>query len=128
MHPFRDNKGAMPFAHIPFWSLVHIGDWLWAGSAKGLYKINKATREVIKLRIQPVLKHGIIDISMDGDSSCWISSPAWYYAGNRAAAHQKQLSKTSCRMATNYLATHLLAIARATRTIFIIINTSSYTE
>lgn len=74
MRAFRDNKGNMPFDQLPCWSLVIKGDWLWAGSAKGLYKVNTITKEVIKLSIHPVLEYGINDIFMDGDSSCWIST------------------------------------------------------
>lgn len=74
MQVFRDNKGNIPFSHLFCWSLVVKGDWIWAGAANGLYKINKHTREVVKLPIHPVLEFGINDISMDGDSSCWIST------------------------------------------------------
>jgi ligand-binding sensor domain-containing protein/two-component sensor histidine kinase len=74
MQPFKDNKGNMPFAQLPCWSLTLKGDWIWAGSAKGLYKINIHTKEVVKLSIHPVLEYGINDIAMDGDSSCWIST------------------------------------------------------
>ncbi|MEO8404085.1 MAG: two-component regulator propeller domain-containing protein [Chitinophagaceae bacterium] len=74
MEAFKDNKGNMPFTEIPCWSLVIKGDWIWAGSAKGLFKVNIHTREVVKQSIHPVLEHGINDISLDGDSSLWIST------------------------------------------------------
>jgi two-component sensor histidine kinase/streptogramin lyase len=74
MQPFKDNKGNMPFAQLPCWSLTIKGEWIWAGSAKGLYKINFHTKEVVKLPIHPVLQYGINDIAMDGDSSFWIST------------------------------------------------------
>ncbi len=74
LQPFKDNKGNMPFTEMPCWSLVAKGDWIWAGSAKGLFKVNSRTRDVVKLPIHPVLEYGINDIAMDGDSSCWIST------------------------------------------------------
>lgn len=74
MQPFRDNKGNMLFKDMACWSLVKKDDWIWAGAAKGLYKINTRTREVVKLSIHPVLDFGINDISMDSDGSCWIST------------------------------------------------------
>lgn len=74
MQPFKDNKGNMPFTELACWSLVKKGDWIWAGSAKGLYKINVQTKQVIKPAIHPVLEYGINDIAMDDDSSCWIST------------------------------------------------------
>jgi ligand-binding sensor domain-containing protein/two-component sensor histidine kinase len=74
MQPFKDNKGNMPFKEVPCWSLVKKGEWIWAGSSKGLYKVNTRTREVVRLAIHPVLEHGINDIAMESDSSCWIST------------------------------------------------------
>jgi streptogramin lyase len=74
MQPFTDNQGNMPFTQLPCWSLTVKGEWIWAGSAKGLYKINIHTKEVVKLSIHPVLEYGINDIAMDSDSSCWIST------------------------------------------------------
>jgi ligand-binding sensor domain-containing protein/two-component sensor histidine kinase len=74
MQRFTDDKGNMPFDQLPCWSLAIRGEWIWAGTAKGLYKVNTRTREVIKLSIHPVLEYGINDISMDKDSSCWIST------------------------------------------------------
>lgn len=74
LQPFVDNKGNMPFKQLPCWSLVVKGEWIWAGAANGLYKINTKTKEVVKLTIHPVLEYGINDINMDGDSSCWIST------------------------------------------------------
>jgi two-component sensor histidine kinase len=74
MQPFRDNKGSLFFKDMACWSLQKKGDWIWAGAAKGLYKINIRTREVVKLSIHPVLDFGINDISMDSDGGCWIST------------------------------------------------------
>jgi len=74
MQPFTDNKGNMPFVQLPCWSLTVKGEWIWAGSAKGLYKINVHTKEVVKLSVHPVLDYGINDIAMDGDRGCWIST------------------------------------------------------
>lgn len=74
MQAFVDNKGHMPFKQLACWALAPKGEWVWAGAANGLYKINTRTKEVIKLSVHPVLDFGINDISMDGDSSCWIST------------------------------------------------------
>jgi ligand-binding sensor domain-containing protein len=74
LQPFRDNKGNAPFHDIPCWSLAKKDNWIWAGTSKGLYKVNIHTREVIKLPIHPVLEFGINDIYMGADSSCWIST------------------------------------------------------
>ncbi|NII27573.1 hypothetical protein HB364_20995 [Pseudoflavitalea sp. X16] len=82
MWPFRDQNGHMPFEELPCWSLVLKGEWLWAGSANGLYKVNTRTREVKKEPVHRVLDFGINDITFDGDSSCWISTAGggliWY--------------------------------------------------
>lgn len=74
MQPFVDNKGNMPFRELPCWSLVAKGEWIWAGSAIGLYKVHTRTKEVVKLSIHKVLEYGINDIAFEGDSSCWIST------------------------------------------------------
>jgi ligand-binding sensor domain-containing protein/two-component sensor histidine kinase len=74
MQPFRDDKGNMPFYHLPCWSLAIKGGWVWAGSANGLYKIDTRTRKVVKQSIDGRLDYGINDISPDGDSSLWIST------------------------------------------------------
>jgi ligand-binding sensor domain-containing protein len=74
LQPFRDNKGNMPFYHLPCWSLAKKGNWIWAGTSKGLYKVNIHTHEVIKLSVHPVLEFGINDINIAADSSCWIST------------------------------------------------------
>jgi signal transduction histidine kinase/ligand-binding sensor domain-containing protein len=74
LHPFRDHKGNMPFQNIPCWSLAKKDDWIWAGTSKGLYKINVFSKEVIKLNIHPVLEFGINDICMTADNNCWIST------------------------------------------------------
>jgi ligand-binding sensor domain-containing protein len=74
MQPFVDNKGTMPFKELGCWSLVVKGEWIWAGSAKGLYKINTRTKEVVKQNIHPVLEYGINDISIDDDNGYWIST------------------------------------------------------
>jgi ligand-binding sensor domain-containing protein/two-component sensor histidine kinase len=74
MEPFVDNKGNMPFREASCWSLARQRDWLWAGTYKGLYKVNIRTREVQKVSIHPVLEAGINDIQTDGDSSIWIST------------------------------------------------------
>lgn len=82
MTPFRDQHGHMPFEELACWSLIVKGEWLWAGSANGLYKVNTRTREVIKVPVHPVLDFGINDLAFDGDSSCWISTAGggliWY--------------------------------------------------
>ncbi|OQP61921.1 hypothetical protein A3860_29950 [Niastella vici] len=82
MQPFRDNTGKMPFEELACWSLVMRGEWLWAGAANGLYKINTRTRQVIKLPVHQVLEFGINDLAFDSDSSCWISTAGggliWY--------------------------------------------------
>ncbi len=72
--PFKDNKGGMPFYNLPCWTLVKKGDWVWAGTHKGLYKVNIHTREVVKLTVHPVLEFGINDICQDADGSTWIST------------------------------------------------------
>jgi ligand-binding sensor domain-containing protein/anti-sigma regulatory factor (Ser/Thr protein kinase) len=74
MVPFKDNKGNMPFENLPCWALVLKGDWLYAGSANGLYKINVRSKEVIKMNVHRVLDHGINDITQDGDSSFIVST------------------------------------------------------
>ncbi|MFT3822792.1 MAG: two-component regulator propeller domain-containing protein [Chitinophagaceae bacterium] len=71
---FRDQQGKMPFYNIPCWSLGKKGEWIWAGTGKGLYKINSRTKEVIKLAIHPVLEFGINDICIDNTGCCWIST------------------------------------------------------
>jgi len=74
MKPFLDDKGTMPFYNTPCWSLVKKGKWIWAGTNKGLYKIDSHTRQVFKAAVSPVLKYGVNDILMDSDSSLWIST------------------------------------------------------
>lgn len=74
LEPFKDNKGNMPFHYLPCWSLVADGEWIWVGSAKGLYKINTRTKEVVKHSSHRVLDYEINDIALDADSSCWIST------------------------------------------------------
>jgi len=74
MQVFRDNKGNMPFHDIPCWCLVKKGAWIWAGTDKGLYKINLLTREVQKEQTHPALGFGINAIHIDADSSFWIST------------------------------------------------------
>jgi streptogramin lyase len=74
MLPFRDNKGRMPFDNLPCWALLLKGDWLYAGSANGLYKINVRSKEVVKMNVHRVLDYGINDISRDGDSSFFVST------------------------------------------------------
>jgi signal transduction histidine kinase/ligand-binding sensor domain-containing protein len=74
LQPFKDNKGNMPFHHLPCWSLAIKGNYIWAGTSKGLYKVNRETREVSKLTIHPVLEFGINDITIDTDNNCWIST------------------------------------------------------
>jgi signal transduction histidine kinase/ligand-binding sensor domain-containing protein len=74
MRPFRDDKGAMPFYGTPCWSLVKKGKWIWAGTHKGLYKIDSHTREVFKVAAAPALEYGINDIFLDSDGSFWIST------------------------------------------------------
>lgn len=72
--PFRDNNGNMPFHDLPCWSLAKKGDYIWAGTSKGLYKVNIRSKEVIKLPVHPVLEFGINDLYITSDSSCWIST------------------------------------------------------
>jgi ligand-binding sensor domain-containing protein len=74
LQPFKDNKGEMPFHNLPCWALVKKGSWIWAGTNKGLYKVNMVTREVLKQTVHPVLESGINDITLDADSSFWIST------------------------------------------------------
>lgn len=71
---FKDPQGKMPFYNIPCWSLTKKGEWIWAGTSKGLYKINVRTREVIKLHVHPVLEFGINDICIDTTGCSWIST------------------------------------------------------
>jgi signal transduction histidine kinase/ligand-binding sensor domain-containing protein len=74
LQPFRDNKGNMPFHHLPCWSLAKKDNYIWAGTSKGLYKVNSETHEVTKLTIHPVLEFGINDINIDVNNNCWIST------------------------------------------------------
>jgi ligand-binding sensor domain-containing protein len=74
MRAFTDNKGNMPFHDIPCWSLAKKGVYIWAGTDKGLYKINIRTKEVIKDTSNQLLQIGINDIYIDTDSSFWIST------------------------------------------------------
>lgn len=82
MLPFKDNKGNMPFKDLPCWSLLVNGQWLWAGSANGLYKVNTWTNEVIRVPVHYVLDFGINDLTSDGGSNIWISTAGgglvWY--------------------------------------------------
>jgi ligand-binding sensor domain-containing protein/two-component sensor histidine kinase len=95
MIPFRDNKGNMPFDNLPCWSLVQKGNWIWAGTNKGLYKINILTREVVRLRVHPVLEFGVNDICLDADSSCWLSTMGGgiVHYNERTGAVQQYTSK-----------------------------------
>lgn len=74
MTPFTDRKGNMCFKDIACWSLLQDGDWIMAGTSRGLYKINIKNREVVKLSKYPVLDNAINDICRDADSSIWIST------------------------------------------------------
>jgi ligand-binding sensor domain-containing protein len=82
MLPFRDNNGNMPFKDLPCWSLLVTGEWLWAGSVNGLYKVNVWTKQVLKVPIHYVLDFGINDLASDGGSNIWISTAGggliWY--------------------------------------------------
>lgn len=71
---FTDHQGNMPFYHLPCWSLVKKGNWIWAGTNKGLYKINTLTKEVLKQTMPGLPELGINDICLDADSSLWIST------------------------------------------------------
>lgn len=74
MQPFRDPSGNTPFEELPCWSLASKGEYLWAGTANGLYKVNTRTKEVKKESLHRVLDFGINDITFDSDSACWIST------------------------------------------------------
>lgn len=74
MDAFCDDKGGMPFAGIPCWSLAKTGEWIWVGTDKGLFRINGLTKEVIKETTFEELQLGINDIFIDGDKSIWIST------------------------------------------------------
>lgn len=74
LEPFRDHQGNMPFHNLPCWSLAKKGDYIWAGTSKGLYKVNIRSKEVVKLPLHPVLEFGINDLYITSDSSCWIST------------------------------------------------------
>lgn len=74
MKPFIDNKGDQPFHGIPTWSIVNQGGYIWAGTYKGLYRINPHTHEVTKDTIHPVLNYGINDILVAKDGNFWIST------------------------------------------------------
>lgn len=74
LRPFADNKGNKPFLETWCWSLAQQGDWIWAGTYKGLYKINSRTNEVVKVTAHPAMESGINDISIDADSSLWLST------------------------------------------------------
>lgn len=74
MRVFLDNKGKMPFHDLPCWSLVKKGQFIWAGTDKGLYKIDRKTRTVTRENTYPELEFGINAIHIDTDGSFWIST------------------------------------------------------
>ena len=74
MQAFRDEKGDLPFRGIACWCLVRAGRWIWAGTEKGLYRIDRATRRVTRESLYPALGFSINDIHTDADSSLWIST------------------------------------------------------
>ena len=74
MEPFRDEKGEMPFHDIPCWSLAKKGRYIWAGTEKGLYRIDRLTKTVTRESDYPALGLSINAIYTDKDSSFWIST------------------------------------------------------
>jgi signal transduction histidine kinase/ligand-binding sensor domain-containing protein len=74
MQALRDEKGAMPFEGIACWSVVRSGRWIWAGTEKGLYRIDRITRVVTREDTHPALGLSINAIHLDTDSSLWIST------------------------------------------------------
>ena len=74
MTAFRDDKGEMPFRGIACWCLVRKGRWIWAGTEKGLYRIDRFTRQVFRENPHPSLEFSINAIHIDADSSFWIST------------------------------------------------------
>jgi ligand-binding sensor domain-containing protein len=74
MKPFEDNFGNQPFHGTPTWSIANYGGFIWAGTYKGLYRINPKSHEVFKPAAHPVLDNGINDILIAKDCSFWIST------------------------------------------------------
>jgi signal transduction histidine kinase/ligand-binding sensor domain-containing protein len=74
MQPFRDENGGMPFRGMACWCLVRKGRWIWAGTEKGLYRLDRFTRKVTRENPHPSLEFSINAIHIDGDSSLWIST------------------------------------------------------
>jgi hypothetical protein len=66
--------GKQPFYGTPTWSIVNHGGWIWAGTYKGLYRINPKTHEVRQVSLHPVPDIGINDILVAKDGSFWMST------------------------------------------------------
>src|SRR6201999_776847 len=56
------------------WCLVRKGRWIWAGTEKGLYRIDRVTRKVTRENPHPSLEFAINAIHIDTDSSFWIGT------------------------------------------------------
>jgi len=74
MRPFTDRDGHMPFHGMASWCVVKKGRWIWVGTEKGLYKIDRFTRGVSRENADPALGLCINAIHIDKDSSFWIST------------------------------------------------------
>jgi len=101
MHPFRDNKGNMPFHEIPCWSLVRQGRWIWAGTDKGLYKIDRFTKAVFPEQVHPALSLAINAIHIDKDSNLWISTAGGGVVHYNTQTHQVRQYTTRDGLSSN---------------------------
>jgi ligand-binding sensor domain-containing protein/two-component sensor histidine kinase len=74
LRPFSDNKNTRPFHGVSTWCIKRLGDWIWAGTNNGLYKINILTRQVEKASPLPAMGYAINDICVNQDGTFWLST------------------------------------------------------
>jgi len=101
MQAFRDDRGNMPFRGIACWCLVRKGRWIWAGTEKGLYRIDRWSRTVSREDVHPALGLSINAIHIDTDSSLWISTAGGGVVHYEPEAHHVQQYTTRDGLSNN---------------------------
>lgn len=74
MKPFTDDRNTRPFHGISTWCLRKQGDWIWAGTSKGLFKINTSTNRIQQVSPLQNMDYAVNDICIDTDSTFWLST------------------------------------------------------
>ena len=74
MQPFTDAKNRRPFHGVSTWCVKQQGNFIWAGTSEGLYRIDPRTREVVKASALSNMNYAINDICPDTDGTFWLST------------------------------------------------------